>query len=107
MTSSTGFGRDGVLNALAYFPLVDGRGSAAVWMRSTGPGTWTPAPLTHGAANALGWTFQTDAFVDAAGNQSRFIRCHLGAAGPAHRRSCRPVYPFLPQPCAFCRPLPR
>ncbi|MGF6227801.1 hypothetical protein QFZ27_001756 [Inquilinus ginsengisoli] len=63
------FAQDGITNALAYFPLPGASGNAATWMQSPAPGTWNRAPLTHDSANALGYTYQTDYYIDASGNQ--------------------------------------
>ena len=63
------FAQSGTINALAYFPLQTGSGNAATWMQSTGQSPWSQAQLTHDLANALGYTYQTDHYVDGAGNQ--------------------------------------
>ncbi|MCB9774100.1 MAG: hypothetical protein H6750_07195 [Nitrospiraceae bacterium] len=63
-----GFYHQGVLNALCYYPLTTGAGSSAVWMQSSEPGTWTPATLSATAKNWIGFTFQTDQYVDADGH---------------------------------------
>ncbi len=63
-----GFYHQGILNALCYYPLTTGAGSSAVWMQSSAPGTWTPATLSATAKNWIGFTFQTDQYVDADGN---------------------------------------
>jgi hypothetical protein len=66
-----GFYHQGVLNALCYYPHVDATGtsgSSAVWRQSSEPGTWTAAKLSSSAQNWLGYTFQTDQYVDADGN---------------------------------------
>jgi len=63
------YSQGGVINLLAYFPAQAGSGSAAVWMQFPPEGIWSEAPLAHDAANALGYTYQTDTYVDAQGNQ--------------------------------------
>lgn len=63
-----GFYHQGILNALCYYPLNSGPGSSAVWMQSSSPGTWTAAELSATAKNWLGYTYQTDQYVDADGN---------------------------------------
>lgn len=63
------FAQSGTINALAYFPLPSGTGNAATWMRCPSSGVWGQAQLSHDSANALGFTYQTDTYIDAAGNQ--------------------------------------
>ncbi len=63
-----GFYSGSVLNTLAYFPASNTAGSVATWMQRTADGTWSQATLTNDALNALGFTYQTDLFVDASGN---------------------------------------
>jgi len=64
-----GFYHQGVLNALCYYPLsTGGGGSSAVWMQSSTPGTWEPASLHPTAKNWIGFTYQTDQYVDTDGN---------------------------------------
>jgi hypothetical protein len=63
-----GFYHQNVLNALFYYPLSTGSGSAAVWMLSPEPGTWQEAALSPSAQNVLGFTYQTDQYIDANGN---------------------------------------
>ncbi|WP_447965545.1 hypothetical protein [Nitrospira sp. Ecomares 2.1] len=63
-----GFYHQGTLNALCYYPLKTGAGSSAVWMQSSTPGTWEPASLSGTAKNWIGYTFQTDQYVDADGH---------------------------------------
>jgi hypothetical protein len=63
-----GFYAGSVLNTLAYFPASNTAGSVATWMQRTADGTWSQATLTNDALNALGFTYQTDLFVDASGN---------------------------------------
>lgn len=64
------FAQAGTTHALAYFPISTpaGNGNAATWMQWSATGGWTAATLTGNAQNALGFTFQTDTYVDAAGN---------------------------------------
>ncbi|WP_315835185.1 hypothetical protein [Bradyrhizobium prioriisuperbiae] len=64
------FAQLGTTQALAYFPISTpiGNGNAATWMQWSAAGGWTAAALTGNAQNALGFTFQTDTYVDAAGN---------------------------------------
>ncbi|GJL69842.1 MAG: hypothetical protein NPIRA06_24770 [Nitrospirales bacterium] len=63
-----GFYHKNVLNALFYYPLTSGSGSAVVWMQSSQPGTWTTAPLSPTAEDWIGFTYQTDQYVDPDGN---------------------------------------
>lgn len=63
-----GFYHQGILNALCYYPLTTGSGSSAVWMQSSSPGTWTTATLSSTAKNWLGYTYQTDQYVDPDGH---------------------------------------
>jgi|GEM_PF-3631501 hypothetical protein len=63
----TGFYAKGVLQSLCYFDTDETGVEAAAWMASTAPGTWTNAPLTSDAKNALYYTYQTDTYVDANG----------------------------------------
>jgi len=62
-----GFYHQGILNALCYYPLPKG-GSSAVWMQSSTPGIWKPASLSATAKNWIGYTFQTDQYVDPDGH---------------------------------------
>lgn len=69
ITRLSGYIQDGMLNALCYYAVSGVTSSGAVWMQSTGPGQWVEAPLTSSALNALAYTYQTDHFIDSAGNQ--------------------------------------
>jgi hypothetical protein len=64
-----GYTQQGMSNLLAYFPVQGSTGSAAVWLQSQKPGSWSEATLSHDSANALGFTYQTDSYIDASGNQ--------------------------------------
>jgi hypothetical protein len=77
-----GFYQGSVLNVLAYFPVANNPGSVAAWMQSTSPGSWNPAQLTSDAANALGFTYQTDLYVDQNGVAYFYgVSGNLGAGG--------------------------
>ena len=63
------YSQGGIINLLTYFPAVTGSGSGAVWMQYAPSNGWSQAGLGDDAGNALGYTFQTDTYVDPAGNQ--------------------------------------
>jgi hypothetical protein len=92
-----GFYAGGILNVLAYFPTDSGggggssgscaqngesEGSVARWMRRAADGTWSKAALNNDAQNALGFTYQTDLYVDASGTGYLYgVTCGLGDPG--------------------------